>query len=554
MDFNGAKRPGNAMHAAASESPRPHTITLVGGGASAIATLAEFCHQYSRLPEGIIKPPVTIRIVNANEDFGRGAAYPIHASMVFCNAPVSEMSLRPGDKGHCINTLNEAGEGHHAPSEFLSRSSFGTYAQIYLDKLMNNIAPNLGITVVPQTDTVSDIERNGEYKLYFERNNPSSEASKKSKPNITSDQVFLTVGHVKREDHFQGLLDNWECYFSKMDDEGFQRLHPAINKVVDDSKNYKELTALVIGMGPSGIDALRYLDNAGWPGKIVALSKEKSLPWSYSPEQDNQEDYEPKLLTQDQLLKLAKEYTTGYSEGDARISIKKSDVIEKLRELVREEIKEAEASGLGGNSFLYSKTLEKNLQSRDLKKADENFVREACRIISFFRGYRAPPKDIHLIKRYCENGRLELICGEAEAAMKQDQKVIITYRPSGNRTDEKSITADLIINAAPFGSNCRFDPLINRLNAKGGLLRLDRETGALECGPNGELAGGLFAIGPVAKYEGEYFTVAGIQSFQAQAQKAVAESIRNMLLRCNPAPALQASSVLPASLPHAKAG
>jgi len=443
-----------------------HCIVIVGGGASGTILLINLLRKSPK--------PLVVKVIEKNEEVGRGVAYAPLAGDYLLNVPSSKMGLYAETVDDFFNWLLQNGYDYKG-SDFVPRRIYGDYLVARLKEELS-LHPQHEVTFI--RDEVTDIEPGEGYEVHLA-----------SGERIYAREVVLAVGNYPPRpvaaEHNRVYNDPWTNGF-------WEKLNP-------------EDTVVLLGTGLTAIDFVNELNRRKHTGKIRMLSRHGKLPWPHE---------EPCMQG---LLK-------GYfsTEDSLRTVITKINAIKRhpLLKIVRPVCVIEELRNLFPRMWYHWSNEERDL-----------FYRRLFPIWNINR-HRIPPAVETIIKELVQAGQLEILSGSLKEVVPGEEQVKISY---SRRQDKElvSVTAHHFLNCT--GPECNFDrlksPLTRNLLSRGIIETDGLKTGLLsnsrlQLKSGGEIKQHLWSIGPPLK--SMFFESTAIHEIRNQAN-ALSNYIINQL-------------------------
>ena len=234
------------------------TVAIIGGGFSGTMTAVNL----SRLSEH----PLKVMLINGRRPIARGTAYGTKRSEHLLNVVARNMSALPDRPTHFVDWLGSRFEySDKAPEElremFAPRRIYGDYLNGLLASVLNPVDTRCRVVVETFEDVATDVERSDEARFNI---------SLESGECLHADQIVLATGNQPPGAFkSRGPLKFDPRYRSDPWDEWLSRLPPPGGTVV------------LLGTGLTMIDIVLTLDEIGWEGNIVAVSRKGRLPKSH---------------------------------------------------------------------------------------------------------------------------------------------------------------------------------------------------------------------------------------------------------------------------------
>ncbi|MDQ1489362.1 MAG: hypothetical protein QOJ23_1876 [Actinomycetota bacterium] len=221
----------------------PPTVAIVGGGASGLLTAAQL-HRH--------RAPVRIVLVEERPRLGRGVAYDTTCDAHLLNVPAAGMSAYPDDPGHFTHWARTRRPEAHAGS-FLPRRLYGEYLEWCLDQEIGEPRRRTTFTAVrgrvtgvaPGPDGVRlDLADGG---------------------TVWADTVVLALGNSAAPAREPAAAEPGGAVRDAWQAGALENLPPG-------------RPVALVGTGLTAVDVIVSLDEAGFDGKIHAVSRRGLLP------------------------------------------------------------------------------------------------------------------------------------------------------------------------------------------------------------------------------------------------------------------------------------
>jgi uncharacterized NAD(P)/FAD-binding protein YdhS len=261
-----------------SSGDRP-TVAIIGGGFCGTVTAINLVRFADR--------PLDISIVNHRRPSPVGIAYSTTRPEHLLNVAVSKMSAIADDPRHFLDWLRKqpefAGASDSLGDEYVSRLFFGRYIRELFDHWCKHEAESKDIRVHSvQGEAVDVADCSGQLQVQL--------ATGKS---INCDRIVLATGNLppaslpgddSLNDHPHYFGDPWE---------GWEQRLPK-----------KPIEIVLIGASLTAIDIFLTLEQIGWPGKVIAVSRHGVWPLTYFSKVDYSVfDDDPSRLGLQELLR-----------------------------------------------------------------------------------------------------------------------------------------------------------------------------------------------------------------------------------------------------------
>jgi uncharacterized NAD(P)/FAD-binding protein YdhS len=405
-----------------------------------------------------------VSLIERRPLFGRGLAYSPHGDELL-NVRASRMSAFPEDANHFVRWLSESGLGE--PSDFAPRKVYGEYVSSLLDQTRASAGDRLEIVQGDALD-VGAHETGVKVSLADGRE-------------ISADAVVLALGNMPPADPLSfarpGLPpsvyvpDPWSTEIN-------------IPTGLDDA-------VVLVGTGLTMIDVALRLEDWGFRGKMIALSRRGLLPHAHGEAGPHAEG--GGTLAGLALSTMVKSVKRRSGEIGWRAAV------DELRPFTHDIWRSA------------------------TPEEKERFLRHVRPWWDVHR-HRVAPALAKRIGRLKHEGRLEVIAGKVQAAQASGEGVLLELRTRGSdRT--RLVNAARIVNCTGPSGDIRkaCDPLLAGLQRKG-LIRPDRHRLGIEVdeanravGADGTPSSRVYAIGPIAK--GSLWEVTAVPDLRVETAK-----------------------------------
>lgn len=422
-------------------------VVVIGGGFSGTLFAINLLKQAG--------PRVTL--IERRPSAARGAAYSTEQPAHLLNVRAANMSAFPDDPGHFAHWLADHGQ---APDAFVSRQLYGRY----LAELLAAVQPRDRFHVV-RDEAVDLAARRG-----------SVQVTLRSGAVIFADSAALALGNLPP--HAPPGIDA-------------ERLPPdlyrpdpwtgdmAAGLSADD-------TILLFGTGLTAVDAVLTLEDAGFTGRIVALSRRGLLPRVHG-----------------------EGHAAGRSERPTG----------SLSALLADVRRRAEAIGWRG-AIDELRPWTQGLWQRATPAERARFLRHLRPWWDVHR-HRLAPAVAARIEALRGAGRLEIVAGQPLATRAVADGVELTWRPRGSNS-RATLRARRIVNCTgPGGDLARTpEPLLRRLT-EAGVIRPDPLRLGIDVDGQGHVVGRdgranprLLALGPMTR--GAFWEITAVPDIRRQ--------------------------------------
>ena len=460
------------------------TIIVVGGGFSGTMAAVNLARLSTK--------PLRVVIVNTKRPMGRGTAYSTTRNEHLLNVAARNISAFPDFPSHFLSWLRSRSEFSSIADEdlremFVPRRIYGDY----LCALLAFCQPPIDARSAVQVETVDDevvdivVTEGGRENVLLQ-----------SGESLHADQILLASGnqppasfpsHAPLSHDPRYRSDPWHDWVSRL---------PATGGRI-----------LLLGTGLTMVDVVLTLDELGWDGEIVAVSRHGMPPQSHF-RGIAYEDYVPDQeveLRLDQLRALVQQHCTQLRQMSQNPAI----AIDKLRP--------------------HTQRLWQSLTTAE----KQDFLSEDAAVWNVTR-HRIAVSVHETITDALDSGRLKLKRGTIERLAPNEENIeVVLQDQNGNETSE---FGDLVINCtgpqASFsesGSRLFENLLNNGLVCSDDLdmgLQLNEQFAVIE--QNGQVSDWMYAMGPLLK--GSLWETTTVPELRSQAMR-----IAEILLQRTPA-------------------
>ena len=460
------------------------TVVIVGGGFSGTMAAVNLARLSTR--------PLQVVIVNAKRPLGRGTAYSTTRNEHLLNVAARNMSAFPDFPSHFLGWLRSRSEFTSLSDEdlremYVPRRIYGDYLCGLLASCQQPVDARGNVQVQTVEDEVVDIVVADE---------GAANVLLDSGESLDADQVLLATGNqppgsfpsdspLSHDPRYRS--DPWHDWVSRL---------PATGGRI-----------LLLGTGLTMVDVVLTLDELGWDGEIVAVSRNGMPPQSHF-RGIAYEDYIPDNAAElglDKLRALVQQHCTRLRHMSQNPAI----AIDKLRP--------------------HTQRLWQNLTTEE----KQDFLTQDAAVWNVTR-HRIAVAIHDAITDALDSGRLTLKSGTIERLAPNEEKIeVILEDNDGNQTSE---FGDLVINCtgpqASFSqSGVRlFENLLNKgLVCSDDLdmgLKVNEQFAVIE--QNGQPSDWMFAMGPMLK--GSLWETTAVPELRSQAMR-----IAEILLHRTPA-------------------
>ncbi|HYU10989.1 MAG TPA: FAD/NAD(P)-binding protein [Stellaceae bacterium] len=431
-------------------------VAIVGGGYSGTIIAA----QLARRGIGSV-------LIDGSGRMGRGVAYSTAEPAHLLNVCADGMSAWADDPDHFARRFGSEGG---VATGFAQRRLFGRYLGEILDEAI--VSGNVDIVHQPATRAVRS---DGAWRIELGQGEP-----------INADALILAVGNQEPEplSPFTGIGDRF------IRDPWGAASRAAVAELAATGG-----TALLVGTGLTMIDLVLSLDAAGYPGRIVALSRRGLIPRSHA-------DFNLVPVERQEL-----------PFGNLRA------LWRWLRKRGAEVGWRAAIDSLRPHSHALWQSLDGGQQRR--------FLRHARPWWDVHR-HRIAPEVAQLLARMIGDGRLEIVAGRIIGAQDNEAGLTVEYRRRGSGQGQAATFTYGFNCTGPLHSIARTrDPLLRSL-LDAGLIHADHLGIGLDVDDASRAGARLWALGPLTK--GRYWEIIAVPDIRDQAA-AVAGDIAKELGR-----------------------
>lgn len=431
--------------------PKRRDIVIVGGGFSGTMLAVHLARA-----EG-----ARITLIEQDGAPGRGLAYATPNPSHLLNVRAERMSAYPEDPGHFARWLATRGLGEAA--DFAQRRTYGVYLEQQLRQAHADIFPRLKLVTGEAVGLEAD---NGRQRLLLEDGRI-----------VEADVVVLATGNAPPPvlPSFAGLpahlyaADPWQ--------EGFADGLGAEDPV------------LLVGTGLTMADAAVSLADAGFKGRIIAISRRGLLPRAHGP------------------------------SPAAHVPAGEIRYLPLSRRLA---IFRARAADVGWRTAMDELRPQTQTLWKALNKTEKaRFLRHLRPWWDVHR-HRIAPEIAARLDALGAEGRFESAACTILGAEQRYGRVQVSLRPRGTDKVVRIEVARVVNCAGSEGDLARTEnPLLRSLLAAGS-IRADAQKLGIDTGRNGEAIGadgfvtpGLYALGPVAR--GRLWEATAVPELRAQA-------------------------------------
>ncbi len=473
------------------------TIAIVGGGFAGTMTAVNLWRLSDR--------PVRVHVINASQSFARGTAYGTPRGEHLLNVAARNMSALPDFPAHFVDWLRSRSDFAELDDPalrelFAPRRIYGDYLSGLFASCLSPIDARGEVQVETVQAEAVDIEI---------EDDDHAEITFADGGGLSVDRVVLATGN-QAPGSLPGasLLAHDERYFGNP-----WAIDRWMEQVLRTPSPPKRI--VLLGTGLTMVDVMLTLQQLGWEGSVVALSRNGMLPRSHF-RGIAYEDYLPENAETLGLAELA-ELVQFHCRRLRDMSQDPAIAIDKLRP--------------------HTQRLWTSLSAEDRKL----FLRRYAASWNVMR-HRIAPSVHELITDALDTGRLRVIAGSIKNLRAGERGIDVQFEDShGNVAEE---TGDLVINCTGPQSCLSqsgvplFDALLRkgyaRCDALDMGLEVDDQFAAID--RSGEPSNVVHAIGPLLK--GSLWETTAVPELRVQAMR-----VAEILLQREPA-SLQEEEIL----------
>jgi uncharacterized NAD(P)/FAD-binding protein YdhS len=433
----------------------PHSqtadVTIVGGGYSGTILAAELARQ-----------AISSAVIERRERIARGAAYSTPEPAHVLNVPAHNMSAFAGDPGHFLRRFEAAGGDSGG---FAERRFYGAY----LDDIFEETR-GTGL-VEPVHGEACAAERHGN----------GWRVTLTDGTRIESRALVLAVGN-EVPGGFAALDGLGELYVRDPWRPGAAARAAA--------KSDNDAAVLILGTGLTMVDTVLSLDEAGFAGTIVALSRRGLSPRAHAPT-------EPAPVALDEIP---------------------ADSVRSLLRWLRERSARTGWRAAVDSLRPHSHALWQGLPLVEQRR----FLRHARPWWDVHR-HRIAPEVARRIADLIAEGRLEIAAGRLQSARSDGDSVVVEIQRRGSSVSRPVRVSAVIDCTGPLqGVGRTANPLLRSL-LDSGVARPDSIDLGLELDGGARVAGSerLWALGSLTK--GRYWEIVAVPDIRAQAAAVAAD-------------------------------
>jgi uncharacterized NAD(P)/FAD-binding protein YdhS len=446
----------------------PLTVCVVGGGFTG-AAVAVACLAHLKFPFRLV-------MIEGASSLGRGLAYGSHHPLNLLNVRTRDLSIRAGQPGDFLNWAFrqlDQGENQAALHEalahtFLPRQLFGEYVR---QRLFDSVARRPDVTFSVVTAAARGLSsESARYHIDLDKAEP-----------VSANVVILATAYGLQQPRSQGALAPFE--------------------IVSAERTAAASSMVLIGSGLTMVDVLLAARRDGFQGEAIVISRRGQLPRAHA----------PKGVVPQQL------------------AIPHSKRVSLLAASIRIACEMAENSGTPWQAIING--LRPSVQDIWQGLPPDEQARFLRHLRPFWDAHRHRlPMEVHgRLKSEFSDGRAMLLRAAVTQVTRDGDRFAVTVQKRGARSAE-TLDADLAYDCSGFKPDLD-QPLIKRLFAQG-LARSDPhglglavERNGQVISDNGEVADGLFAIGPLC--QGSLWEITAVPEIVTQADQ-MAQSLASL--------------------------
>ena len=495
------------------------TIGVVGAGLCGLMQVIDLLEEFAEVKKKNRHAGLSILWFSKTETFGPGAAYGQNENIVYLGSPAKEMSPFRKDPNHFVRWLRQEFPNlQYDENSYATRATYNKYLRSVAQSLITKAYHEYGVALTPLVGEVSSIQP--------EPGNDKPYAVCTGTTKVHVHQFVAAIGHDMAQDPFGGLLDKGNRYFRVLENNAKQNKLEAFRNAIPTGQESKDKTIAIVGLGPTAVDWLRRLEQQGYQGKIVIISRHTALPWPRDPKLDGKQH--SLGFTHDDVLTLAKVFESGNGQDQEGRPSKRA-VVDKFHNLIAREVQSAIDENTGPQNFLNGQALLEILGNAEINKVSPQFVKAAYGVVSRFKVNPTPPQDYELIQNLLQGSepRLVIEAGNVSSAIfnkdKGSGKITISYDTQPQSLENPiTLAVDYVLDGSPYAYDYRGNKFLQQL-CDAGLTTFDRvldhngkPSGRIVCTEFGESQNheGGFFLGPFAKPAGLPFSTWGLETFR----------------------------------------
>lgn len=408
-------------------------VAIVGGGFSGTMMAVQALHA------GVKKVTLIERAGEAGRGLAFGAADPIH----LLNVRAGNMSAWPDRPGHFVEWLGDGGNA----TAFAARRDFGAYVE---QQLAEAEAAHPGRLARVRGDAVDLTEQEDGVTIVLADGRA-----------IQADAAVLAIGNLPPPPparHLAALP------------AGLWVADPWAGDITAGLND--EDRVLVIGTGLTMVDITLLLEERGFKGQILALSRRGLIPQAHADGPHAEKRAEAPGTTASQLLRDVR------ARGEA---IGWRHAVDQLRP--------------------FTQNLWKDASDAERRR----FLRHLRPWWDIHR-HRIAPRIAARIQAMMERGQLRVAAGKIASVEAQGERALVSWRPRGSEKVERIAVARIINCTGPEADLPRSpEPLLKALFERGAIrpgpvgLGIDVDDQMRVLGANGAPDSRLYAVGPITR-------------------------------------------------------
>lgn len=390
---------------------------------------------------------------------GRGLAYGAAQAGHILNVRAAHMSALPDQPGHFLDWLKRQGLGQEG--SFATRRNYGAYLRAMLDEMRGRAADRL--TILADEATGLSLHDGG------------VRISLRSGRQMEADIATLAPGNLPPHDlpAFMGLSE--PAYVND----------PWAAEIAKDLR--MEDRVLLLGSGLTAVDCALSLDDAGFRGQILAVSRRGLLPHSHGPAA-------PAMPSGDRPTGSTSALVRSVRRRSAQVGWR--NAVDELRPITQDMWRAASAGERG------------------------RFLRHLRPYWDVHR-HRVAPQVAERLATLRAEGRLEVRAAKVVEAVPRDSQLTVQLRPRGQDAMERLAVTRAINCTGPLGDLRRVrDPLLRQLAACGDIrpdplaigIDVDRQCHAIA--HDGSAQQRLFVVGPMTR--GAHWEIVAVPDIRRQ--------------------------------------
>jgi hypothetical protein len=452
------------------------TLSIVGGGFCGTIALVHLLNTLVELESlGAAPSHLEINWFDQAGHFGRGLPYRSQTEQadngtLILNQPAALMSPF-ADKPDAYTDWLARRHPQYGADSFTPRSLFGAFIEETLDAA-ERAAAHAGcrFAINRRVAQVSNLESSGE--LYLEADGEL----------IRGGPLVLASGHQRRDQFgkFAGLPGYIDQPFEV---DRYRSIDLSATSNV-----------ILIGGGPSSIDAIRILESLGYRGSYQIIANQITRPWPF-----------------DTALYSAESFGRFVPQYFRPELIPENPSYRDLTRLLRREVTNAQERGFGEGHVYYGIDIS-GIAAKLAASSDQEGAREFGKYLSFLRGNITAPENVDLLAGITGEKRLRYLKGRAVQDLSaHDDSVgefrIVVQHRSGKLPSGK---AEVLVNCSLFPRGV----------APHALLAAAKMVGVIDS---------IFPVGPALPSDGVIPRSWGVESFRKEVEDAAKKALRKAL-------------------------